>query len=236
MMHSEQPCAQQLEDLQKEYEEFAYIVSHDLKAPLRAISNLSAWIAEDLGDDLSPDVEKNIQLLQKRADRMERMINGLLEFSRVPRFDLEVREVNVTQLVQQASDRVRQNHALEIHASSLPTLTTYGKKLETVFFHLLQNAATYTQHENPQVWISATEEENAFLFQVKDNGMGMKEETLDKVFKMFYSAQAKDQHDGLGVGLSLVKKIVQFAGGTISVTSTLGAGTEFQFFWPKTVQ
>ncbi|RNI22468.1 sensor histidine kinase [Rufibacter latericius] len=235
MMHQKQTCEQQLENLRQEYEEFAYLVSHDLKAPLRAINNLSAWIEEDLGDDLAPDIQKNIQLLQQRTDRMERMISGLLDFSRITRYDLNINEVNVQELVQHLADQIAHGSPLEVHASGLPTLTTYAKKLETVFRLLLQNAAKFNQSAKPQVWITAQEQEEAFLFTVKDNGIGISTEAQEKVFKMFYSVQPKEHNEGIGAGLAIARKIIQFVGGTIRVQSTLGQGAEFSFLWPKHV-
>ncbi|MDX5345894.1 MAG: hypothetical protein LPJ89_04045, partial [Hymenobacteraceae bacterium] len=94
-------CQAQLQQLTTEFEEFAYIVSHDLKAPVRAIYNLAGWIEEDLGEDVPVDVKQNIRLLQNRADRMERMIQALLTFSRVNRLDLEQSEVDTEQLIWQ---------------------------------------------------------------------------------------------------------------------------------------
>jgi signal transduction histidine kinase len=234
MMHPKQTCEQQLAALKKEFEEFAYIVSHDLKAPLRAISNLSAWISEDLGDNLEPEVQNNLQLLQNRTLRMERKINGLLEYSRVSRQDLEVQEIEVQAMVQQLRRSLQQNQPIVVHTANLPTLTTYAKKLETVFQQLLQNAVTFNEQETPEIWIEAQEQEEAFLFKVKDNGIGIPPEAQPKVFNIFFTVQPKDQIENLGVGLAITRKIVQYVGGSISVHSTLGQGTEFMFLWPKT--
>ncbi|MFB9862573.1 sensor histidine kinase [Rufibacter immobilis] len=234
-MKKELTCEQQLEDLKQEYEEFAYIVSHDLKAPLRAISNLSGWIKEDLGDQMDEDVQNNILLLQNRTERLERMINGLLTFSRIPRMDLEVREVNVESLVAEISATFRETYQAEVHTSALPTFTTYSKKLETVLHHLVQNAVKFNARETPQVWVEASEQEDAFVFTVRDNGMGIPADIQEKVFKMFYTVQPKDKEENLGVGLTICRKIVQFVGGDITLTSTPEIGTEVQVYWPKHV-
>ncbi|WP_207431178.1 sensor histidine kinase [Sabulibacter ruber] len=235
MKHQEQTCQEQLEALKKEYEEFVYIVSHDLKAPLRAISNLSGWIKEDVGDNLDPDIQHNIHLLQNRAERMERMINGLLQFSRVSRYDLEVREVNVQDLIQELTAPLEQSNGLEVRTQNLPVLTTYPKKLEAVFYQLLQNAVKFNNEEKPQVWIEAQELESTFRFTVKDNGVGISPDAHEKIFRIFYSVKSKDQQEDVGVGLSLVRRIIQFVGGEISVDSEVGQGSTFTFTWPKTV-
>ncbi|WP_181306584.1 ATP-binding protein [Rufibacter sp. XAAS-G3-1] len=235
MMPPEQTCEQQLEALRKEFEEFAYIVSHDLKAPLRAINNLSAWIGEDLGENQEPEVQNNLQLLQNRTQRMERMINGLLEYSRVSRQDLEVQEVSVEAMVQRLAGAFPQSQTLEVHPSHLPTFKTYAKKLETVFQQLLQNAVTFNEQETPEAWIEAQEQADAFVFKVRDNGIGIPAEAQPKVFNIFFTVQPKDRHETLGVGLAITRKIIQFVGGSISVQSTPGHGTDFMFTWPKTI-
>ncbi|GGK70918.1 ATP-binding protein [Rufibacter glacialis] len=236
-MNSQDPsCQQQLEALKEEYEEFAYIVSHDLKAPLRAIHNLSAWIREDLGEGLDPDIQNNIHLLQHRTERLERMINGLLLFSRVPRYDLEVREVNVENLVTQWVADQGPDVPAKVHTAHLPTFTTYARKLETVLHHLLQNALKFNTQDTPEVWVEAAEQESQYVFTVKDNGIGIPPDSHSKVFKIFYSVQPKEQQENLGVGLSISRKIIQFVGGSISLESEAGQGATFTFTWPKTVK
>ncbi|QHL86131.1 hypothetical protein GU926_01180 [Nibribacter ruber] len=232
----DQTCQEQLNHLREEYEEFAYIVSHDLKAPLRAICNLSAWISEDLGQDIDPEVGHNIQLLQNRAERMERMINAILAFSRVNRLDLELQEVNVRDLVEEAAAPFIKSRGLVVHLDQLPTLFTYAKKLETVITKLLENAVHFNQSPTPEVTVSAQEVGDVYKFTVKDNGIGMAQDSLEKIFKLFYTVQPKDEQESLGAGLTIVKKIIQFVGGSIDVDSATGQGTTFQFTWPKNIQ
>lgn len=229
-------CQEQLENLQKEYEEFAYIVSHDLKAPLRAIHNLSGWITEDLGQHIEPEVKHNLQLLQNRTVRLERMINAILSFSRVNKTETETREVKVATLVENIAAPFQKANNLTLHLSNLPVLTTYAKKLEVVFQHLIQNAVTFNESTPPEIWISATSQPQYFQFTIKDNGIGIPAEALGKIFKLFYTVQPKDQQNNVGAGLTIVHKTLQFVGGTISVTSEKGIGTEFTFLWPITLQ
>src|SRR5687768_14161277 len=120
-------CQEQLQALQQEFDEFAYIVSHDLKAPLRAIYNLSGWIQEDLGEGLEPDVAHNITLLRNRAERLERMISALLLYSRIPRHELGLQEVNTTEMVQRLGAAWQETKPFTLHTAALPTLYTYGK-------------------------------------------------------------------------------------------------------------
>ncbi|GAB2534891.1 sensor histidine kinase [Rufibacter soli] len=226
------PCQQQLENLQHEFDEFAYIVSHDLKGPLRAINNLSGWISEDLGDDLEEDIKHNIQLLQNRTERLERMINALLVYSRIARFEMDLKEVNVGELVQQVADGLHKTQPFTLHLGSLPTLHTYAKKLETVFSHLLQNAVRFNDHPQPQVWIESQTTEEFVTFTVKDNGIGISEDALEKIFKIFYTVQPKDQQETLGMGLTMTRKILQVVGGSVTVQSEKDMGTVVTVFWP----
>ncbi|AMM52024.1 hypothetical protein TH61_13690 [Rufibacter sp. DG15C] len=226
-------CQEQLALLKQEYEEFAYIVSHDLKAPLRAICNLSGWISEDLGENIDPDIAHNIKLLQNRAERMERMINAVLSFSRVNRQELDIGEVDVKELVLEVAALFQKSHGLHLTVEPLPTFTTYAKKLETVFAKLLENAVTFNESGKPEVHISAAEQESFYTFTVTDNGIGISEDAKEKVFKLFYTVQPKDEEEHLGAGLTIVKKIVQFVGGTIQVQPTMDQGATFQFTWPK---
>ncbi|WP_205503266.1 sensor histidine kinase [Rufibacter psychrotolerans] len=235
MQNQDHSCQQQLEALRKEYEEFVYIVSHDLKAPLRAISNLSGWIKEDAGSQLDEETQHNLELLQNRAERMERMLNGLLLFSRATRQDLDVREVNVHDLVQDLALPYQQERGLRLHLHNLPVFTTYAKKLETVLHHLLQNAVKFNEQEQPEVWLEAREQEESYLFTVRDNGVGIPPDAQEKVFKIFFSVQSRDQQENVGVGLSIIRKIIQFVGGTLHLHSEVGQGATFSFTWPKTV-
>ncbi|WP_048920122.1 sensor histidine kinase [Rufibacter radiotolerans] len=225
-------CQQQLENLQQEFDEFAYIVSHDLKGPLRAISNLSGWISEDLGEDLDQDIKHNIELLQNRTERLERMINALLIYSRIARFEMDLKEVNVRELVQGIAAGLQKDKPFTLTVTDLPVLNTYVKKLETVFTHLLQNAVRFNDHAQPQVWVEAQRQKEFVIFTVRDNGIGISEDALEKIFKIFYTVQPKDHQENLGVGLSVTKKILQVIGGTIAVQSEKDKGTVVTVTWP----
>jgi len=223
-------------NLKTEYEEFAYIVSHDLKAPLRAIQNLSEWICEDLGDTLPGETKQNVQLLQNRTKRMEGLINAILQFSRVERTDLEVQEIDVSAVVEELAAPYHIHQGLQWQRTELPTFATYAKKLKTVLQHLLHNAVQFNQSQLPKVSIAFSEGDTHYTFKVTDNGMGIAPEALKKVFQLFYTVAPKDKAENMGVGLTLVRKIVLFAGGAINVTSELGKGSSVIFTWPKEIR
>ncbi|WP_192821170.1 ATP-binding protein [Rufibacter sp. LB8] len=228
-------CQEQLRLLRNEYEEFAYIVSHDLKAPLRAISNLSSWIKEDLGTNLDPDISHNINLLQNRSERLEGMINAILMFSRINRQDLEIVEVDATTLVHQMAKPLEEAGSATVQVSGLPTFTTYAKKLETVLRHLIQNGVQFNEQKPALIEVSASDQGAFYTFTVKDQGLGIPADAHEKIFKMFYTVQPKEKVETLGAGLTIVKKIVTFVGGQVTIFSAPGQGTQISFTWPKEV-
>ncbi|MDX5346706.1 MAG: HAMP domain-containing histidine kinase, partial [Hymenobacteraceae bacterium] len=177
-----------------------------------------------------------IRLLQNRADRMERMIQALLTFSRVNRLDLEQSEVDTEQLIWQTWQQINPeaDQLLQLEGA-FPVFTTYGLKLQHVFEQLLKNAVSFTSQPQAKITVTATESDDYYTFTVKDTGPGIPEEALPKVFSMFYTVTSKDKLDTTGAGLAIARKIVLFARGDIQIQSEVGKGTSVQFTWPKII-
>ncbi|MCC9137765.1 ATP-binding protein [Pontibacter silvestris] len=225
---------EQLEQLKQEFEEFAYIVSHDLKAPVRAIANLSHWIEEDLGDNISEDVRQNMDLMRNRANRIERMIEALLKYSRVNRQDLDIALTNVNELLKAVQEALGSEKSLVLHVSqSLPTFDTYKTKLYQVFTNLLQNTVSFSPKPVVNVTVEFSKKGTDYEFVVSDDGIGIPEEALDKVFKLFYTVSPKDSVDTVGAGLAITKKIVQFVNGKVEAEQNSPHGTTIRFTWPS---
>jgi signal transduction histidine kinase len=235
-MKSVNDCQEQLESLQKEMDEFSYIVAHDLKAPIRAITNLSTWIEEDLGTEISEDVHQNMSLLRNRAERLERMIEALLQYSRVNRYYLEIDEIDVEDTVKKIADRHSNKIELVIPAP-LPIFKTYRTKLEQVLEKLFLNIVTFNAITPVVATITCTEiNSNYYEFKISDNGIGVPTDVLDKIFTLFYTVSPKDTLNTLGAGLAITKKIVNFAGGTIHAEQkTNENGLIISFTWPKSI-
>ena len=225
-----------LEKQNNELEKFAYIVSHDLKAPLRAIDNLSSWIEEDLAEVITEDVQKNMTLLRQRVARMDNMIKAILNYARVGRIDTEVSGVDVNELLSEIINGllIPSGFVIEIE-NDLPFFNTCRTPLSQVFANLISNAIKYHHcAEQGRIKISVTEpNDNYYLFSVADNGPGIEEEYHEKIFNIFQTINARDQIDSTGVGLSIVKKIINDFGGEIFIDSSLGQGCTFSFSIPK---
>lgn len=232
-----------LQQRHQELDQFTYIASHDLKAPLRAISSLSEWLEEDLGDQLPPENQNQMRLLRGRVHRMEALINGLLEYSRVGRVYTEYSLVNVSLLLHEVIDSLQPpvNFNIEI-SSGMPTFKTKQLPLQQVFSNLIGNAIQHHSRPDGHVTVSVQDQGEWYEFAVADDGLGIAPEYQDKVFVIFQTLESRDRptlcqntepQQSTGIGLAIVKKIVETEGGTIALTSFLGKGSTFRFTWPK---
>jgi signal transduction histidine kinase len=227
--------AEELERSNRDLDQFAYAVSHDLRAPLRAIGNLSGWIDEDLADKLTGDSRQHMTLLRKRVERMDRLINGILEYSRVGRTQASSSEVDVSDLIKEVIDDLALPQSFSIVVGrEMPTLVTEGVRLAQVFSNLIGNAIKHHDRKDGKVEISCSidESSNQYIFNVKDDGPGIAKEHHEKIFMIFQTLEPRDVRDNTGLGLALVKRIVEDHGGTLEVDSEPGRGSTFRFTWP----
>lgn len=226
--------ASELERTNRELDQFAYVTSHDLKAPLRAIANLSQWIEEDLEGQLEGETQRQMELLRGRVHRMEALIDGILQYSRVGRLDAEIEQVNTADLVEEVIDSLQPPPAFQIHVDpKMPSLDTPRVALQQVFTNLISNALKYHDRDEGLIKVSVEDAGSFFAFTVQDDGPGIDPAYHDKIFMIFQTLDAKDKKESTGIGLTIVKKIIEDQGGTITVRSAAGQGSEFQFLWPK---
>ncbi len=226
--------AKELERSNNELGQFAYVTSHDLKAPLRAIANLSEWIEEDLEECLTDDTRKQMKLMRGRVHRMEALIEGILEYSRVGRVSVDVGEVDVGQLLTETVENLAPPASFNIEIDpDMPVLQAARVRLSQVFANLISNAVKYRKQDDGNVRVSVKDKGDFYQFTVADDGLGIAEEYHEKVFKIFQTLQARDTFESTGVGLTLVKKIVEEQGGSIELESSEGKGSTFRFTWPK---
>lgn len=226
--------ASALERSTRELDQFAYIASHDLRAPLRGIANLTLWMEEDLEGRLSEDERERMHLLRGRVQRLETLIDGILRFSRAGRVgdrfeavDLGVLTAEVIALLAPA-DTV----TLDV-APGMPVIEAERAPLQQVLSNLVSNAIKHAGRADPRIAISCADEGAAYAITVKDDGQGIAPAHHERIWGIFQTLAPRDQVEGTGIGLSIVKKIVESRGGRAWVDSAPGAGAAFHVLWPK---
>jgi len=225
-----------LECTNQELNQFAYIASHDLKAPLRAIATLSEWLEEDLADQLTGDSRDHLRLLRGRVERMAALIDGILQYSRAGRVQ-HLEPVDVSALLNEVIALLAPPpEILMIVEPGMPTLQTEKILLEQVFINLIGNAIKYANCPNARIQVSVEDVGRYYEFAIADNGPGIAPEYQQKIWLIFQRLEARDKVEGTGIGLSVVKKIVESRGGRVWVESETGAGATFRFTWPKRFQ
>jgi PAS domain S-box-containing protein len=222
-----------LEKKNKELDQYAYVVSHDLKAPLRAINNLSEWIVEDMPE--MPDIVRdNFGLLRGRIQRMENLINGVLEYSRIGRTKIEKEITDLKKMLNQIVDSVVPIEGFEVFIEdNMPVIETETILLQQVFSNLISNSVKYNDKQIGKIECLYELLPDYHKFTIKDNGPGIAEEYHKKVFEVFQTIEARDKKESTGIGLSIVKKIVEEKGGNIYIESENDNGTSFIFTVPK---
>lgn len=224
----------ELERSNRELDRFAYVASHDLKAPLRAIDNLSTWLQQDAFDLLPAPSQEHLQKLHGRVRRMEKLLDDLLAYSRAGRMQHAWQDLDSGALVRSVFDLLSPPASFRLVVQEpMPLLYTQRVPLETILRNLIGNAIKHHKRIDGQVQVSAVwAGPETVEFSVQDDGPGMAAEYHDRIFELFQTLQPRDQLEGSGMGLAIVKKTVESSGGAISVESEEGKGTCFRFTWP----
>ena len=225
---------EEVESVNQELKDFAYIVSHDLKAPLRGISTLAEWISTDYADKLDEDGKEQMDLLMARTERMHNLIDGILQYSRVGRIHEEQVSVNLNELVPEVIEMLKppENIKIEIE-NELPTVLCEQTRIMQVFQNLLSNAVKYMDKPRGQIKVGCVTDNGYWKFSVSDNGPGIEEKDFEKIFQIFQTLVPRDEFESTGIGLTLIKKIVESYDGKIWVESKPGKGSTFFFTLPR---
>lgn len=226
----------ELQRRNQELDTFTYIASHDLKEPLRGISNYAQFLIEDYSKTLDVEGRERLVTIQRLIQRMEELLNSLLHYSRVERVELNQSDLELTQVVQEALDQLQgrlQGEHVQVHLpQSLPLVRGDRTQLTEVFTNLLSNALKYNDKAEKWVEVGVQNPINGEppIFYVRDNGIGISPEHREKVFEIFRRLHTRDAYGGgTGAGLTIVKKIIERHGGRIWVDSTVGNGATFYF-------
>lgn len=216
-----------------ELDQFAYVTSHDLKAPLRAIGNLAAWLEEDLAERLDDPSREHLNLLKGRVERLERLIDGILSYSRAGRVREKAERVDVGALLAEVIELLGVSPPAEVKViGAMPTVVAERVPLQQVFLNLLGNALKYGG-SGVRVTVTAREVEGLWEFAVTDDGPGIAPQFHERIWGIFQTLAPRDRVESTGIGLSVVRKIVETRGGRVGVRSALGEGATFWFTWRK---
>ncbi len=223
-----------LAGINEELSHFAYVVSHDLKAPLRGITLLAEWLCEDFGEKLGPEAKEQIALLQSRVNRMHSLIDGVLQYSRVGRIREDAVAVNLNEVMPAILDTVAPPAHIRIAVDpDLPTLTCERTRIIQVFQNLLSNAVKFMDKPQGEIRVGCVAEGEHWRFYVADNGPGIEAQHFERIFRIFQTLAPRDEYESTGIGLALVKKIVELYGGRVWVESEIGKGSTFFFTFPQ---
>ncbi len=231
-----QERTKELLEANRELETFAYSVSHDLRAPLRAISSFSRILIEDYHSHLDPKGVGYLNRMHESAVRMDKLINNLLEFSRLSRQPLNKIPIDLIQLVKQVVEELQSepmNHTAIINIGELPPCHGDQALLRQVLMNLIGNALKYSRLKNPPVIeIGYQKEGNCTACFIKDNGVGFDMKYADKLFRVFQRLHTSDEFEGTGIGLATVQRIIHRHGGQVWAEGKVGEGATFYFMLP----
>jgi light-regulated signal transduction histidine kinase (bacteriophytochrome) len=223
---------QQLLHSNQELEQFAYIASHDLQEPLRAITSYTQLLAQRYEEQLDERADKYIHYIVDGASYMQQLIQDLLSYSRVGRGELTLEQLDLNQVLQQVEknlDAAIAEAEARLHYDPLPTITADLNQLTRLLQNLVSNAIKYRSDRSPEITITVEDLGDHWLFTLQDNGIGIDPQYADRIFIIFQRLHTRRQYSGTGIGLAICKKIVERHHGTIGVQSQPGQGSTFRF-------
>jgi signal transduction histidine kinase len=223
-----------VERINQELKDFAYIVSHDLKAPLRGIKTLADWISRDYFDKFDDAGKEQIGLLAARVERMHNLIEGILRYSRVGRVREKMVRLDLNDLLAEIVDMVAPPANIQVVVENeFPAVECERTSIIQVFENLLSNAVKYMDKPEGLITVRCEDDGEFWRFSVSDNGPGIAERHFEKIFRIFQTLTPRDEFESTGIGLTVIKKIVELYGGRIWVESEVGQGSTFFFTFPK---
>lgn len=213
-------------------EQFAYVASHDLKSPLNAIKKLVGWIEDDIGHSFGEGTKEHFGLIKSRAQRMGKLLDDLLEYSRISRKLAEGEDLELKPFVNDLLELVENRQSFSF---DVPDVSVYLPRiaLQIVLLNLINNAIRHHDKGKGKISIHVTGKKSGSLFEVSNDGPGIDDKFSEKIFKMFETLRPRDEVEGSGMGLALVKKIIEHYGGSIHLKKTAGTGATFVLFWPN---
>lgn len=222
-----------VDNTNKDLRDFASIVSHDLKAPLRGIKSLATWILDDSSDQLGEQATEQMHLLLDRVELMHQLIDGVLQYCRAGHTEEKPLRVDLNEFIPEAIDMLTPPENITVTIENeMPVIHCQETHLMQLFQNLLSNAIKYMDKPKGRIRVGCVEDDGFWKFSIADNGPGIEEKHFDRIFKMFQSLSVTQEFRGTGVGLAVAKKIVGLHGGRIWVESEIGKGSTFCFTLP----
>ncbi|WP_299778950.1 ATP-binding protein [uncultured Formosa sp.] len=223
---------QKLEEQNQELSDYAHMVSHDLKSPLRSIDTLTAWFKEDYKDKIDANGNNNLNLIRDNVEKMDNLISGILDYTTISKIESEFYDVDLDKLIDTILDLISvPNHISIQKISKLPVIKGDKYRLQQLFQNLIDNAIKYNDKAEGFIELGVEDDNEFWKFYIKDNGKGIDNIYFEKIFKTF--EKLENNIESVGIGLSIVKKIVDVYGGKICLDSELGKGTTFYFTLKK---
>lgn len=239
-LHRVEVAERTLREANKELEAFTYSVSHDLRAPLRSINGFAKILTEDFGPSLPPEAKRHLHVIQKGASRMGELIDDLLEFSRLSRTALDRQVVDLERVVREVWSELRRQddvQSAELVVGDLPRCLADRRLIRQVWVNLLSNALKYSRtRSEPRIEIGWREDEQqpgSVVYWIRDNGVGFDQQYVNKLFGVFQRLHRQEEFEGTGVGLALVRRIVQRHGGRVWAEGRLDEGATFYFTFER---
>jgi len=216
----------------QELSDYAHMVSHDLKSPLRSIDSLTSWLKEDYNDLIDQQGKERLMLIRNNVEKMDLLINGILEYSTIGKNKVEFYNVDIEKIIEDILNIIKiPDHISVIKKEQLPIIKGDKYRLQQLFINLITNAINYNDKTKGIIEIGFEDQNDFWQFYVKDNGKGIEKIYFEKIFKTFQKLE--NNPESTGIGLSIVKKIIDVFGGKIWLESTLGIGTTFYFTLKK---
>ncbi|ALJ06476.1 histidine kinase [Pseudalgibacter alginicilyticus] len=223
---------QKLAEQNQELSDYAHMVSHDLKSPLRSIYTLTTWLKDDYKDKIDANGHESLDLIRNNVEKMDNLISGILDYTTINKNKSEFYDVDIDKLIDDILETIEIPNTISIKkASQLPVINGDKYRLQQLFQNMIDNAIKYNDKENGFIEIGFKNQTDFWEFYVKDNGKGIDAAYFEKIFKTF--GKLENNSKSTGIGLSIVKKIIDIYGGKVWLESELGKGTTFYFTLKK---
>jgi two-component system, sporulation sensor kinase E len=231
-MSQKELLLQKLKHQNEQLNDYAHLVSHDLKSSLRSLSALLSWVKEDCSEKIGEESIGNLNLMEAKIEKMDQFLEDIINYSEIAKVDLKISRIDLNELVNKiiGSIYIPQNIKVIVNGN-LPVIKADARRFRQVFQNLIKNAVNFNNKENGLVEIGVEEAEDFYTFSIKDNGRGIPKEYHEKIFNTFTTLGYHEK--STGIGLSIVKRVLNLTGGEIWLESEISVGTTFYFTIPK---